>query len=550
MSKRSLLVAGVISGASLVIAFYRPMLAWMAWIALVPWLRMLWSEQTRSWRQAALAGGVAGLFYYLGVLAPFLSVTWWGWGTVSGDQIGQSLNHQRQFMLIAWLIASVWGGLWWALWSVMVWMLRHRSAIVKLLVVPSLWLVWLEYTAYHTAFQLSWGWLGYLMAQAPITRQVASLAGVAGVSWLIVWVNTTIAIASRRTWRTVMVAVGVVVACQGYGLTQLLLSHRAPPDANRILRVALLQGNVTTYRPDDFTAGGLDKIYAPMMDQALKEPIDLMVLPESVWLASLSLDGTRSPVADPYLVDTTTFHNTMSQRLAGHETLLITGLDTVEHSQPHNSMLFWSKDGLRGAYHKRGLVPFAEYRPAWVGRFAPANQLHSVDFAYVPGDGPRIVTWKAHRLGSFICQEVLRPDLVRDTVRAGATVLITTGNDGVFLSPTVARVHLAAAQLRAIENRRWVLRSTKTGASALIDPWGRITAAAPMHERAIVQGRAADLTAITPYTMMGNRAIGVLCLLFVGVLGLPLLKSRLMTLRDSRLEPAVSTVTTRTGGAR
>lgn len=58
--------------------------------------------------------------------------------------------------------------------------------------------------------------------------------------------------------------------------------------------------------------------------------------------------------------------------------------------------------------------------------------------------------------------------------------------------------------LRAVENRTWVIRSTTTGISALIDPYGRIRARSPKFEPAVLDGHIVPLRINTPYERFGD----------------------------------------------
>ena len=68
------------------------------------------------------------------------------------------------------------------------------------------------------------------------------------------------------------------------------------------------------------------------------------------------------------------------------------------------------------------------------------------------------------------------PDLVRQAVRQGAEVLVNLSNDAWFGDAAPARQQLEIATLRAVENRRYLVRAAATGFSAVVDPHGRTLA--------------------------------------------------------------------------
>jgi apolipoprotein N-acyltransferase len=71
-----------------------------------------------------------------------------------------------------------------------------------------------------------------------------------------------------------------------------------------------------------------------------------------------------------------------------------------------------------------------------------------------------------------LCFEAIFPELVRAQVRLGAEILLNLSNDAWLQTHAGGEQHLQMVQLRAVETRRWVVRSTTTGVSAFIDPHG------------------------------------------------------------------------------
>ena len=87
-----------------------------------------------------------------------------------------------------------------------------------------------------------------------------------------------------------------------------------------------------------------------------------------------------------------------------------------------------------------------------------------------------------HHYGIFICYESIFADEIRQFVVNGAEVLVNISDDGWYGDTSAPWQHLNMARMRAVENRRWLLRDTNTGVTAAIDPYGRVTQSAPRHE--------------------------------------------------------------------
>ena len=180
---------------------------------------------------------------------------------------------------------------------------------------------------------------------------------------------------------------------------------------------------------------------------------------------------------------------------------LILGTDTVEKGQVYNSMVAFTSRGISGWYHKRRLVPFAERTPRlWPG--SPRGGLQ-----YSSGNDPRPISVSGLDLGVLICQEVLFPSLVRESVRAGATVLVSGGNDGVFANRAVAEVNARAAQLRAVESGRYLVRAMKTGITAVVDPTGTEVARSQSDGPTVILAKVEPLEDSTPYTCFGDWVV-------------------------------------------
>ena len=93
---------------------------------------------------------------------------------------------------------------------------------------------------------------------------------------------------------------------------------------------------------------------------------------------------------------------------------------------------------------------------------------------------------------------------MRQFARNGAEVFVNISNDGWYGDTSAPLQHLNMARMRAVENNRWLLRDTNTGVTAVIDPYGRVTAEAPRWQRTALQGAYDVEHATTFYTRHGD----------------------------------------------
>jgi len=183
--------------------------------------------------------------------------------------------------------------------------------------------------------------------------------------------------------------------------------------------------------------------------------------------------------------------------------VLMGGVGRTPAGDPLNSAFLFEKSGELAAerYDKIQLVPFGEYIPnafGWVNRIT-----HEIG-DFVPGT--RIVTFPVNgsKLGAFICYESAFPNLVRQFTNAGATVLVNLSNDGYFGHSAAREQHLKLVRMRAAENRRWILRATNDGITAMIDPAGREIARLPLYTQTSAVFGYNSLTELTPYVRFGD----------------------------------------------
>ncbi|MBZ5565141.1 MAG: apolipoprotein N-acyltransferase [Acidobacteriia bacterium] len=167
-------------------------------------------------------------------------------------------------------------------------------------------------------------------------------------------------------------------------------------------------------------------------------------------------------------------------------------------------------------YDKIHLVPFGEYVPAWAFP-DKIGKITSQVGDFVPGTTYRVARTPEGTIAVFICYEDIFPQLVRRLASQGAGVLVNISNDAWYDDTAAAPQHLEMARLRAIENRRYLLRATDDGITAVIDPYGRVAAEAPRHRELVLSADFRYLTRQTFYTAHGD-VFAWLCVAITGVL--------------------------------
>jgi apolipoprotein N-acyltransferase len=338
---------------------------------------------------------------------------------------------------------------------------------------------------------------------------VASVAGVYGISFVLVvfnagiahviadWLDRSASPAGQRGSRalTLLLATTPVVAASLAGGVML----RAAPPIDRtegdFREVGVAQGNLApgrTWRSDHY-AGNLDVYLELTRKAADRETIRTVIWPEAAMSFYVETDEELRAAI------------TATQRASDLE--LIAGgprVDGEDRPSYFNSMFHLDASGtLRDTYDKQYLVPFFEFFP-----------LEGLDFLRRDFGGPASFEHGAEnstpfetrlgKAGMLVCGEAMLPSAARDRVLAGAEILVSPSNDSWIEDEHFAEHMLRVSAMRAIEQRRFLVRSSTSGPSAVVDPWGRILVKTDAFQRAVLVGRVEPLQASSPYNRLGD----------------------------------------------
>ena len=106
-------------------------------------------------------------------------------------------------------------------------------------------------------------------------------------------------------------------------------------------------------------------------------------------------------------------------------------------------------------------------------------------------------------------------------------MFINVSDDAWFGRSGAPEQHLNQARMRAIENRRWLLRSTNNGITAVIDPLGRVLVSAGRDQRVALNAPYAGIRDTTFYTRHGDVfAWACVIISIVGLVALLLTRRR------------------------
>lgn len=296
--------------------------------------------------------------------------------------------------------------------------------------------------------------------------QIADIGGASLVSFLMILVSGLIL---RQTIKPKVYALGLLVVANCYGAL-------APKFVNteRSLNFALIQANVSIEDKHNETLLTTNiKEYVSRTNELERQ--DLVVWPESVVIEPLPLFFTDAQKIIG-LEQLTTTQNLLIGAISGNYNSI--GALT----QIYNSGLQIVGSEILSRYHKRFLVPFGETVP-FIESFPWLINLTPFLMPISPGRSPGLMTYRGRggdfKIAALICYEDILPWMSREGTALGADLLVNITNDAWFGGGVALSQHHLLAAFRAIENRRSLVRSTNTGLTGIIDPFGKTFAELP-----------------------------------------------------------------------
>ena len=512
LSRTARLLLALASGVALALAFplfNLPVLGWIAPAMLIV------AVLNVSPRFALLLGWLQGAAYYA------LSVPWFytvmrQYGPLPVIEAG-AVFSLLVFATAMFHAAFAMGVAWLARFG------PARACIAA----PFLW-VSMEFAMMHLPdIGFPWNLLGYVAAGNLAFVQLTAITGIFGLSLVVASYNAlaawTVLQMSQRKKRGLKIGRGLYLepAFKWFGATTAVLIMAALAGPHFIPRAPadhiahLVQTNLTV--SSSYSAGWMQS-HAPDMDQleqisigAAQKIPGVVVWPE---------------VPAPFSLQDGNFLARATRIARGAGGGFLVG---VVDWKPlagggigaSNSAALLDSDGaLDFLYDKIHLVPFSEYVP-WRNQLKFARGLTNLIGDFEHGSQYKAGRFPGGPFSVFICYEAIFPNEIRRFTLAGAALLVNISDDGWFGGSGAPEQHLAMARVRAVENRRWLLRDTNNGITVSVDPYGRIVARLAADIRGELDAPYGFRTDLTPYARWGDWlpwvcAIAALVLLLFG----------------------------------
>lgn len=475
----------VASGVVLFFSFPKFGTGWAAWVALIPLFAAL---RGKTPRRSFVLGLVTGLVCHVGVLY---------WITYVVVQYG----YLPLYMGVgAMLIVVAYVSLYTGLFACGIRFFAGKNIPITI-AAPVLWTL-LEYVKSHILTGFPWENLGYSQYHLLPMIQISDVAGVYGVTFLIVFINALLFdMAASTSRRGLKAAIGLVVigAVVVYGMVRIEQVKekmaRLPAQS-----VSLVQGNVdqsVKWNPQFQQQTMAD--YASLTLESATTGNRLIVWPE-----------TAVPF---FFQDVDAFHRSIVGLAQRTNSWLLFGSPSYKKDGRGGLTLFNSAyllspaGGQAAKYDKMHLVPYGEYVP--LRKIFPfiSKLVEGVgDFGTGPGYVPLVMD--SHRIGLLICYEGIFPEAGLTYQENGADLLVNITNDAWFGRTSAPYQHLSMTVFRAVENRLYLVRAANTGITAFIDPLGSIVSQTGLFEKMSLLGTVRFMKGGTLYGIWGDAFVG------------------------------------------
>jgi len=530
------LVSGILARA----AFPEPALSFTAFFALVPVLLLL--LRLPHPRQGFLYGLCFGFAFH------YANIFWLN-----------TLATYNPYIPIGIFLLGAYLGLYGAVFGWAAVLLKNRSPRLSFLLIPSVWVI-LEYMRNVGQLAFPWSYLSATQSKNTLLIQVCDIAGIWGVSFLLMMINVSLALLAdavllpkislvkpkkekgRAATHSPLpylpsVIVTLILLCFAliYGARRLGRDF----DGEREVRVAVLQPDIPQKTKYASYAGRedererlyslLESVNFQMLEGVKDRSVDLVVLPESAFtkplfnyqkevIAKLGEESRRLSAGIIVGANREVFYNKAGDLARpGEEIGQIDAYNSCWYVLPSGSL---SSE----TYDKIQLVPFGEHLPYF--DIIPGFQriivqtgsfLKGGNYTLFPvgaRDRNGLETRDLH-FATVICFESSFNWLFRRFAKRGADFFVIMTNDGWYEDSSGPYQHFDLAVFRAIETRRWIVRCSNRGISCLISPKGEVLHRTNLNTRATILASFRPGKNHTCHEKMGDLFVFLLLLLIV-----------------------------------
>ena len=397
---------------------------------------------------------------------------------------------------------------------------------------------WISFEYLHYYWELSYPWLtlGNVFSITPSVVQWYSVTGVLGGTFWVLIINVLLfqvlksVLIKKQNWKNEIKSISLLIGILVLPLIYSIITYVNYEESKNPIEVIALQPNVDPYN-EKFNLDlkvQLDKLFEEA-DKLVTPKTKFILAPETAVSASFYEDELTSLPFYQYMLD---------RKKNWFNASFYVGASTLKVFQTKKSAASRKMEGGPGFYesyntsllidefnspsfvHKSKLVlgvekiPFLTMIP-WLGDLA--IDLDGASGSLGIEEEPRVLKASQTVFAPIICYESIYGEFIAQQVRKGAEEIFVITNDGWWGNTPGYKQHASFSQLRAIENRRDVVRSANTGISCFINQRGDVIQKTEWWKQTAIKGIVNKNKELTFYSRFGDL-IGKLASLILSVL--------------------------------
>ncbi len=464
--------------------------------------------------------------------------------------VGGFTHHKDPYLMFAGGALLLWQPMFFTLPALVFYFVRkrisHQNSVWSF---PFIWVTF-EWLYALDEFAFPWLTIGNTQTYHLDKIQYADITGIYGISLWVLIINVVIFILlksilsnSEKTTST-KIGIGVLLIYILPNFYSLVVDEHALKQINSSsFTVGIVQPNVDPWEKwegaNSFQGRWNQALwYLDLIKRQINDSVDVVVLPESAILLNLPSYSEQ--------------YSEFRRQVDSFDIAIISGYARVKYYDPDSApassstikgtnirydsfnSIFFAEPGMveTQSYSKMRLVPFAEripYADQFPFLIEPLRWGVGISNWGLGKDSTVFISKKVDaKFLAMVCYESIFPEFVASFVNKGAEFLVFVTNDSWWGNTSGSRQHQQYAVLRAIENRRWVVRCANGGISSFIDPFGNTYDKTEMYVQDYIEHTVTPLKEKTFYSKHGDwiarisASIALLILLFS--IGYPLLR--------------------------
>jgi len=362
---------------------------------------------------------------------------------------------------------------------------EHR--LIALILIPSVW-VTKDLILEKLFGGFPWEFAGYSQYKNTLMIQLSEIGGVHFITFLIIFINVLLFFLIKYKKRKYLIAL-IITIVSVYSAGFFLDRYDRSFETNISYNAAgIIQPNTGQNISGHSNRKRISLNDLFVESRKLEQKgAEFVIWPEySIGLA---------PLQNKFI------YNRFDDFSMNHIPLFAGFTDYQSSEEMYNSIMLFDR-GYFQKYDKYRLVPFGEYIPFKKLLFFINKITDEIsDFTA----GKKIFNLKVlgNKVSTPICYEIIYPRIVRDFIWKGGKAIILISNDSWYGTTSAPYQLLSMSVFRSIENRRYLLRSTSNGISAIIDPRGKIIKKVPLNTEDSFVSEFKFRNRITFYTKIG-----------------------------------------------